>query len=372
MTMVIVQVLLCLGVPALAILGAQRSRAIRAISPVVICYAVGISMANIPGLSLVPAVSENMTTVTVLLAIPLVLFSSDLIGWLREAPHALLAFGLAIFSVLLVSSLSAWFFAGAIDEVHKVAGMVVGVYTGGTPNMNAIGMAVEVRQETFVLLNAADVVLGALYLLVLMTVGPRIARRLLPPAPVTPEATADPFEPDGQPIHIPHILLGLLASLAAAGLAIGLGMLLTGGLHVTIIILGITTFGILGSRWEALRTLPLTYATGQYLLLVFCVAIGMLADIAELAQAMSAVLAFVAVVLVGSVVLHFSLCRLFRIDADTAIITTTAAVFGPPFVGPIANVLQNRAVVVTGMTAGVLGLALGNYLGIGLTWLLAP
>jgi uncharacterized membrane protein len=72
----------------------------------------------------------------------------------------------------------------------------------------------------------------------------------------------------------------------------------------------------------------------------------------------------------GSIVIHFALAKFFKVDVDTFIMTSTAAVFGPPFVGPIANVLKNREVVVSGMTAGVLGLAIGNYLGIGMAMLL--
>jgi uncharacterized membrane protein len=66
------------------------------------------------------------------------------------------------------------------------------------------------------------------------------------------------------------------------------------------------------------------------------------------------------------------LCALFRIDADTAIIASTAAVFGPPFVGPVANAIRNREIVAGGIATGVLGLAIGNYAGLGLAYLIRP
>ena len=59
----------------------------------------------------------------------------------------------------------------------------------------------------------------------------------------------------------------------------------------------------------------------------------------------------------------------FRVDVDTAIITSTAAVFGPPFVPPIADALDNKGVLLSGLTTGLVGYAVANYLGLGLAWL---
>ncbi len=39
---------------------------------------------------------------------------------------------------------------------------------------------------------------------------------------------------------------------------------------------------------------------------------------------------------------------------------------------PVAARLENREMLVSGITAGLLGIAVGNYLGIALAWALAP
>jgi hypothetical protein len=49
---------------------------------------------------------------------------------------------------------------------------------------------------------------------------------------------------------------------------------------------------------------------------------------------------------------------------DTAIISSTATIFGPPFIGPVAAALKNRALVGPGLTLGLAGIALGTYLGL--------
>jgi uncharacterized membrane protein len=66
------------------------------------------------------------------------------------------------------------------------------------------------------------------------------------------------------------------------------------------------------------------------------------------------------------------LAAIFRIDTDTVLITSTAAVFGPAFVPTVAAALKNRAIIVSGLTTGVVGYAIGNYAGIALAYLLKP
>ncbi|MEL7246740.1 MAG: hypothetical protein AAGM40_31170, partial [Cyanobacteria bacterium J06573_2] len=61
---------------------------------------------------------------------------------------------------------------------------------------------------------------------------------------------------------------------------------------------------------------------------------------------------------------HTLMARLMRVDADTALITHIAGVFGPPFIGPVAQVMHNREIVVSGMTLSVINLAVGNFMGL--------
>lgn len=58
------------------------------------------------------------------------------------------------------------------------------------------------------------------------------------------------------------------------------------------------------------------------------------------------------------------LSAIFRIDVDTVIITSVAAICSPPFVPMVAGALKNREIIVSGLTAGIIGYAVGNYLGV--------
>ncbi len=374
----IVLALVFLGFPALAVYGANRSKVLEWLSPVVLCYLFGIILGNAPGWTPDTELANTVTEVTVLLAIPLLLFSTDFPKWLRTAPKAVLSFGLATVAVMVVAAVTTVILSNQDPETWKMAGMTVGVYTGGTPNMSAIGLALEVTDEKFVLVNGADVILSAVYLLFLMTVAQRVLLKFLPAfqRTVVGRATqgsgleADPVEAiRTQPRDVAGAI-GL--SVLVAAVTVAVVSIFDDSLPIAPVILSVTTLGIALSFVPRIRNLAGAYETGQYLLLIFAVAIGTLANIREMAEAFSTVFVFVAIVLGASILLHYLLAALFRIDVDTVLITSTAAVFGPAFVGPIAAVLKNREIVVSGLTTGVVGYAVGNYAGLAIAYLLQP
>lgn len=351
------------GIPALLVWAEPRYKLIATISPVVLSYAAGILVALLPGLQVDVGLAGGVIAGTVLLAIPLLLFPSDLRRWLRLARSTVLSFLLAVLAVC-VSATAVYLLLGErLPQAANVSGMLTGLYTGGTPNMNAVAMARGVDENTFILVNAADVILGSVYLLFLMTLARPLLARLLPAFVPADNAVNTDARVMQAPKQWQRAPLAVLLSLSLGALAAGASFVLLGKLSDAFIILGITTLAIACTASAKVRALPYSYDIGQYLLLVFCVAIGTQADLGKMLEAGSFLLLYATCVLVGAVLLHLLGAWLLRVDVDTAIITSTAAIYGPPFVGPIAKVLGNREVVVSGMTAGVFGLAIGNYLG---------
>ncbi|WP_426753583.1 DUF819 family protein [Myxococcus sp. Y35] len=375
--MTLIQVLLLVGIPGLTLLAARYVKPVAWVGPVVVCYAAGIVLANLPGVPLLPEVSLSVSEAAVPLAIPLLLFTTDVPRWMRLARSTLLSFVLACVSAMVSAGAVGYAVAGRSDEWWKMAGMLTGVYTGGTANMNAVGLALGVREETFVLLNTADIVVGAVYLLFLVTVAQRLALLFLPRFQNATGWEDAGAHGDGAPLwptwaQVRGGGLALLLAVAVVGLSAGVSMWLLGRLDVTVVLLLITTLALAASFQPAIRALPGSYALGDYALLVFCVAVGTLADASRLQEAGLFVFAFCAAVLVLAVALHFGLGALFRIDADTVLITSTATIFGPAFIGPVARALRNRELMVSGVTTGIMGFALGTYLGLAVAWFLRP
>ncbi|MCB9640478.1 MAG: DUF819 family protein [Myxococcales bacterium] len=372
------------GFPAFSLWMARRFKLAEALGPVVLCYLFGITIANLGGwFPLNPHLSKEFYENTVPIAIPLLLFSTDFPRWLRMSRTTLLSFGLMVVSVITSSSLAYYFLGKSVEEAHKVSGMLVGLYTGGTPNMNAIGIALGTKEHIFPLVNGTDLALGGVYLFFLLSFAKPLLGRLLPayPTPV-PAGDVEHDEKVEAEAHTPthefswrDNMAGMIKSffLAAGivGVSVGLSLLLTGKLDVAVIILSITTLGVLCSFIPNIRKIEGSYELGDYILLCFATALGSSVNIAEMLKTdLAAFFVYTAVIMFGALGMHLILAIIFRIDVDTAIITSTAGIYGPPFVPAVVRALNNREVLVSGLTTGLVGYAIGNYLGIWLARIL--
>lgn len=370
---ILVVLAIALGPRAMVLL-AKRVRIFGMLGPVFLCYAGGILLSLVvPDTKIAMSISEILVPI----AIPLILFSADLSSIRRLAKPMLNSFILVVVSVSVVAGGSYLLYRNIIPQAYKYAGMIVGLYTGGTPNLMAIGAALSVNDSNIILANASDVVVGGAYFLLLISVMPKIARKFLKPFQQT-EAAADEgyverleqnFVPEKEPFsirtilrHVPIVLLGILSLAIAAGIA----LLTTGKLDVVVIMLVVTTCGIGFSFIKKVRSAPGSYTVGQYLILMFSFGIGLSFNFGALNKGALLLLAMFATAQFGAILLHLLLCKVFRIDSDTSLITSTAGIYGPAFIVPAADAMGNREVILPGLICGILGYAIGNYLGIGI------
>ncbi|MBQ0053809.1 MAG: DUF819 family protein [Bacteroidales bacterium] len=73
----------------------------------------------------------------------------------------------------------------------------------------------------------------------------------------------------------------------------------------------------------------------------------------------------------GSLILQVVLAKIFKIDSDTMVIASVAFICSPPFVPMMSAAMKNRRVLVSGLSIGIVGYAVGNYLGYLISQLLA-
>ncbi len=343
------------------------------LSPVVLCYAIGILIRNFGWFPLDDGLSGTVTELTILFAIPLLLYATDLRRWLRHARGSVLSFLLCVLSGLAATTAAAWLFQHTVPDSWQMAGMLTGIYTGGTPNMQAIGLALKAPQERIIIVNAADVLLGGIYLLLLTSFLPLVFGRLLPGFRQVPASQLQESHSSrsAAAFNYGDAARGIGLTVLIIGGAVGLTWLVYGSLsEVAFLLLMLTSLSILASLFPKVRHLENTFDAGEYFLLIFCVALGMLADFRQIAEQGLDILSFTAVALFGTILLHLLLAVLFRIDRDTFLFTSVAALYGPPFIGQIASITDNRQLIFSGIAMGLLGYAIGNYLGIGLAFAL--
>lgn len=366
--------------PALLIAARAELKAFKKINPLIASYIIGLVIGNIGivGDSMIESL-DLLATVAVALSIPLMLFSVNIRDWSRLSGRAGVSMVLASVSVAAVSAAAYLLFGRGIEDGWKLPGLMTGLYTGGTPNLAAIKTALRVNQDLYLAVHTSDIVLSALYLLFLMTAAKGVLSKFLKPyVPAGSGIETATDSPEADPglrgllrrdVLLPlggAFLLAVLIFAAGAGLS----FVVPENISTMIVILVITTLSLLASLIPQVRKIPMTFKTGEYFIYVFCIAVGAMGNLSKLLQAAPRIFIYVAVVITGTLGIHILLCRLFRIDVDTMMITSTAAVCSPPFVGIIAVSINNRALIVPGITTGIIGYAVGNYLGIFLAQLI--
>ncbi len=354
-------ILLAFAFPFAAMALEKHPKASSFFSAVVICYAIGIILGNIIPAYINTKLAEQLAGVSMLIALPLLLFSSRLKENWRLGGPGLFSYGLCIVAGLIATALTAWYFQDSQPEGWKAAGMLAGLYTGGTPNMLAIGIAVEAPSDFIVLLQSADIVGGGVYLLLLMTVIHPLLGRFLPSFKKADVEQLEEAEAVGKPAGVVPLLISVGIGASAAGLT----YLFTGSLaNSTLLILLLTTFSLGFSLMPKVSSMSNAYVQGEYFLLVFCVSIGLMANFRTMLSEGLPLLAFLLIAKFSLILLHWLFARFFKIDRDTVIISSVAALYGPVFIAQITSSIKNKRLLAPGIALSLLGLAIGNYLGI--------
>lgn len=363
--------------PAGFIYAAYKVDRISKLGTIVLAYGVGLLIGNIGVLpDDILAVQDAMTTFTVPLALPLLFFSLDLRRWRQLAKKSVLSLVAATIAVVIGSFVTFLMFRGYVGpEGWKAGGMLVGVYTGGTPNLAAIGNALQTDPNVYVSVHGSDVVVGAILLLFFVSLAPRIFRKVLPQfvAEEHDDESEVGFSPYFSGFSGPELKeMGLALAAAIVIFAIGgsFTLFLPDLLALPAAMLTITTLGVAASFVRRIQKLRNSFQLGYYLILVFSLAVSSMANVREIAGTAPVMILYVASLLIIVSVLHLILSAIFRVDADTHIITATSFIYSPPFVPVVAAAIGNRKVIVSGIVVGVVGWVIGNYIGFAVAYAL--
>lgn len=314
---------------------------------------------------------DLIMSITILLAIPLMLFSANLKQWGKMAGKTLASLFAGLFSVVVVIIAGYFIFQNkGIADLWKLSGLLIGVYTGGTPNLASLKLMLDVDADTYILTHTYDLIIGVFYLAFLIAVGKKVFLTFLPRFPLPLDKVSvddldgkDPFW--GILKRKKLFPLFRAYGLAIAIFAIGglLSMLVPDRMLMVVVILSITTLGLLASLIPSINRIDKTFESGMYLILIFSVVVASMADVRNFAGLTPGLFAYISMAVFGSLILHVALSKLFKIDADTTMITSVAFICSPPFVPVVAGAIGNRHIMVSGITIGIIGYAVGNYLG---------
>ena len=367
--------------PALVIYLCYRFPLIDKIGAVIICYLAGMLVGNYFTFSVAAVeMQDTLTSAAVALALPLLLFSMDVKAWSRLAGKATLSMLLATISILVVA-FGGFMLIREAPFAWQLGGMAVGLYTGGTPNLAAIKTALHVDSGIYITMHTYDTVISLLYILFFCSIAQRLFNLFLPKFErrsgelalngAAEREAIDSYSGIFSRKTLPSLLGAFVLAVVILGISVGLAGLFPEEYGDAVTILAITTLGISCAFIPRVRAIKKTFQAGMYLIYIFCLVVGSMANLKELFTRVNwPILGFVIFCIFGSLLLHALLCRIFRIDTDTMIITSTSAICSPPFVPVVANALKNREIILSGLYTGIIGYAIGNYLGISFSYIL--
>ena len=370
--LVLLSIVFCTA-PAGVLWICKKVRFLGKIGPVLLLYILGVIIGNIgikpEGMA---TLQDIMSSAMVPLAIPMMLYGCTF--RLRETRQQLKALLTGLAAVVIAVIIGHLIFGRHLDEGAKIGGMLTGVYTGGTINLAALKTMLGVKNETYILLNSYDMLVSFLYLTVLLTIGIRLFRKFLPFKPDTvvneTEDKMDVLNEDNdyselftrKGLRDAGKLLG--TTLLICAVSAGTALLFPESAFMVIFILMLTTAGLACSFIKPIHDLRHSYNIGMYFIYIFCIVVASMADLTHLnLEGSLNLLGYLLFAVFGSLAIQALLARLFKIDADTMVIASVTFINSPPFVPMMAAAMKNRRVLVTGLTLGIIGYAVGNYLG---------
>ena len=374
--------------PILIIEAFKRWTIVQKIGTVVLAYAVGI-IASLCGVfhfadpaigATFSKLQSTIMSVAVPLAIPLMLFNCDFKLWTKSLPKTAWALTTGIVAVIIASISGYFIFRNNVPEIAKVTGMMAGIYTGGTMNFNALGAALNVDRSVMAIVLAFQMVITTPYIFFLLGGGYKIFRKLLPYKDITHKGRMDEDEVETNDVenyrgmfekkNFIGMMKGLGLSICFLAVGAGLALLITGTLNELVVILTITTLSIIASFFKSVRELPKTFELGMFFILIFSVIVASMFDINSVNGGSLYIGGFVFWIIGISVAIHFILCRIAKVSGDLFCVCQVGLLCSPPFVPPIAGAMKNKKVLISGIVVGLVGYAIGTYLGALLAWVL--
>ncbi|QZE13907.1 DUF819 family protein [Halosquirtibacter laminarini] len=336
------------------------------IGPIALAYIIGIMLHL-----LIPInydefyhTQETMSSILILIAMPLLLFSIDLKKEIQRNKSVLLSFMIGI-SCLFVAVISGVIlFKDRIINIHDLSGMVTGLYSGGTPNLASMKEALQIEPDSFLIVHSLDFLIGSPLLFFFMTIAARLFRNFLP---VKEVQETDPSIENRESLFVikKDVYKGIGISVAIVLISIVIGQQFQERLQPILIILLNTTLAIVASSIKRVNSLRGNYRMGNIFIIGFSLVLANMADFSKFSWGNNFfTFLFMLWVIILSFILHLLVAKIFKRDADQTLIAMVALYYSPAFVPVVSSSIKNRSILVFGIIIGMLGFTFGNYIGI--------
>lgn len=348
------------------------------IGPIMILYAIGMIIGNLPlNIPEMPVVQDIATSASIPLAIPMMLFCCRFTR--SDASTQLKVVISGFLSVAIAVVVGYVFFGKLVPEGDKIGGIMSGMYTGGMLNAAAIQAIFKVEEQNYIMMCSYDIVISFLYLIFVVAIGYKIFRRLYGEQGSAVLSESEQAELDRQIAEAkrnPYAGLWSKSGMKELAKIVGYTIVVVAlaaastlpfddAWFMVIFILVLSTLGVVFSFFKPVQKLERSFDIGMYLIYIFSIAMASMADFSnlKLTDGLNQIL-FLTITVFGSLLLHAIFCRIMRVDADSMVVSSVSFINSPPFVPMMVAVLKNKKTLIVGLGAGIVGYALGNHFGV--------
>jgi len=367
-----------LGIISFSLWLTSRYKIAAKISPILIILGISAILANTGVITTNGSFYEKLSDYAVLFAVCLILFNVRLGDLKKAGMPILIAFAVASFcsvvgcivgGLLLIKQ----FDVALAGQGWKIAGPYIGTYIGGSLNFFALWKGLEIQnQNLFAAANAVDNLTLVPIFAFWMTV-PKFLEKFYP-AP----KLLSPIDSSNNMINkspTPFIIKDIATLAFCALFMMFISKYIKTLFHIKWIqsiptILILTTLALVGGRLKFIQNLKGSHELGNFSFYLFFAAVGALMDISKAIKLAPVLFVFVAIVITIQISLALLLGKIFRINFRMLAVAELAAKAGPSTVIAYTNAKNWNELALPGAAVGLLGYAIGNYIGFAGAYLL--
>ena len=350
----------------------QKFKVFKSLGPVLTVVVIGIILSNTHIVPISHDLYGSISTYCVQAGISICLLSMNVTELKKLNRQPVIALVSAIASVCAVAIGLGIIFAPHMVEGWKCAGMFVGTYTGGTPNLTAIATGVDCSRETLAAANAADYVVST-PLMVAMFAAPAFFKASKKWNKLWPYSFTQEELEEGGSEHLMADKEWSIKDIAWL-LTIGFGVaFVTTAVAQRIFpdtfwkagrLLLVTTVSICLAQLKPVKKLRGNLDLGLFISLCFLATIGFAVDIKQFIGSAFIMTLYVFLMLIGCTLLHFIICRIFKIKYEYVLLSMVGCIVDGPTASLTAAGGGWKSLINVGLIMGVIAGACGNYVGI--------
>jgi uncharacterized membrane protein len=313
------------------------------------------------------------------LAIPLMLFSSNLMKIIKESGKLLLAYIIGAIGIVLGSFLAFYLIDLGADS-SNTAGVITATLIGGSVNFVATAEILNFSTNPlFTATVAIDNFAANLYVLLLFLV-PSVAllKRFFSPSNDTNNVVEAPDTKteNKKGITLERIAVSLFIAVLIAGTGTVLAPFVQKLVHteLNMSILLITILAVLAANLfpKPLKSLEQSaFSLGLWLMYIFLATIGAASNMQDILRVGMPVLAFYLTIMFFHLAFMLALAKLFKLDVYEVIISSAANIMGPSVAAPMAASLGQKKMITPAILVGILGYIIGTFIGVSIALLLS-